>query len=352
MFAHRIEKLQQLLQEKNMQALLVSRDANRFYLSGFELRDSQCNESSGCVLVPAHGAAWLLTDSRYELAARQVWPEEQVRIYGKKRLETVADLARKLGITELGVEAAGLSYQDGRELGREINLLPVTDLIEHMRLFKEDAEITALSRACALNHKVYELLRPLLTVGLTEKEIAWEVEKLFRENGSDGLNFDTIVGIGPNAALPHARPGETRLTDNCSILIDMGGRFDNYCSDQTRSWWIGDRPAGFFTETLALVQEAQSRAIAAVRPGMLARDLYRVAHDFFVKHGVAEHFTHALGHGIGLETHEPPSLNPACEMELRAGMMITVEPGLYYPEWGGIRWEHMILVTEDGAKVL
>ncbi len=352
MFAHRIKKLQQILQEKNMQALLVSRDANRFYLSGFELQDSQCNESSGCLLIPARGAAWLLTDSRYDLAAKQVWPEEQVKIYGKNRLETVAALAKKLGISKLGVEAVGLSYQDGQKLGREIDLQPVVDVVENMRLFKEEAEIEAMSRACALNHKVYELLRPGLAIGMSEKEIAWEVEKLFRENGSSGLNFDTIVGIGPNAALPHARPGETKLTENCSVLIDMGGRFDNYCSDQTRSWWIGDSPAGYFTETLDLVREAQARAIAAVRPGVRAKELYAIAQDCFARHGVAEYFTHALGHGIGLETHEAPSLNPACEMELRVGMVITIEPGLYYPQWGGIRWEHMVLVTEDGARVL
>lgn len=352
MFKNRIQKLQYILQEKNLQALLVSRDANRFYLSGFELQDSQCNESSGCLLIPAKGDSWLLTDSRYDLAARQVWNPDKIKIYSKNRLQTIAELAKKLGITELGVEAAGLSFQDGKTLGQEISLLPTTDMVEGLRLFKDENEIAAMRRACNVNHKVYELIRPMLVPGLTEKEIAWQIEKLFRENGSSGLNFSTIVGIGKNAALPHARPGDERLTKNCSILIDQGGRLDNYCSDQTRSWWIGDKPATYFTETLELVKEAQRLAISAVQPEMLAKDLYAVARNYFAKFGVEQFFTHALGHGIGLETHEPPSLNPACETKLLPGMMITIEPGLYYPEWGGIRWEHTILVTKNGADVL
>jgi Xaa-Pro aminopeptidase len=132
----------------------------------------------------------------------------------------------------------------------------------------------------------------------------------------------------------------------------MGARLNHYCSDQTRSFWVGEGPPSFFRETLELVQAAQQVAIQAVRPGLELQELYHKVKDYFARFGVEAHFTHALGHGIGLETHELPGLGPKSQGELEAGMVITIEPGLYFPEWGGVRWEHMVLVSEDGGHVL
>ena len=175
----------------------------------------------------------------------------------------------------------------------------------------------------------------------------------FRHHGATELAFTSIVGHGPNAALPHYLPSKDALLEAENlVLVDVGCRLEDYCSDQTRTFWVGEKPTERFKKTLEAVQEAQHRAIRAIHPGVLACDVYKAARGHFESLGVAEAFTHGLGHGVGLETHEGPSLNGRNKTPLEPGMIVTVEPGLYFPEWGGIRWEHMVLVTEDGCRVL
>ena len=192
----------------------------------------------------------------------------------------------------------------------------------------------------------------LLQPGMTEAQAAWALERLFRDLGATEMAFAPIVAVDANAALPHAEPGKTPITEECMVLVDMGARLGDYNSDQTRTFWIGHHPAEYFQHALELTQTAQAEAIKAIRPGLSVAEAYKVARDSFARSGAEAHFTHALGHGIGLETHEAPSLSPIAEMILEPGMVITVEPGLYYPEWGGIRWEHTVVVTEDGCRVL
>lgn len=341
-----------MMERNNIQHLLVTSAANRFYLSEFELHDGQCNESSGCLLISCTEKDWLLTDARFTEAAKQCWPQEQTHIYGSPRVAKIGEFLQKQGIKRLWVETQSMCAEMYLELQKYAELEAAPRMVEELRAIKDEAEIVALKHSCALNHKVYDALYPMIKAGVTERNIAWALEKLFRENGATDLSFAPIVGFGPNGALPHATPGETKLQDNMPVLIDMGGRFANYCSDQTRTWWIGDAPTDDFRRTLELVQEAQARAIAKVSPGVSTADLHKTAKEFFIKHGVAEHFTHSLGHGIGLETHEAPGVGPFRPTILKPGMVITVEPGLYYPEWGGVRWEHMVLVTEDGHEIL
>ncbi|NCD25409.1 MAG: aminopeptidase P family protein [Deltaproteobacteria bacterium] len=348
----RIAALKGLMDAAGIPALLVLHPANRFYLSGFELHDGQCNESSGCLLLQASGPDWLLTDARFSEEARRHWPEEHTHIHGAPRLEKIAEFVRSQGIRDLWIEAQAMCADMYLELAKNLDLHPAPRLVEELRTIKDDAELAALRASCALNHRVYDILRPRLGPGLTERDVAWMLEKAFRENGAEGLSFAPIVGFGPNGALPHATPGQTRLVPETPVLIDMGGRLNGYCSDQTRTWWIGDAPSDTFRRTLDLVQEAQRLAIAKVAPGVSTSELHATARDFFTRHGVAEQFTHSLGHGIGLETHEAPGVGPIRPTILKPGMVITVEPGLYYPQWGGVRWEHMVVVTENGHDVL
>jgi Xaa-Pro aminopeptidase len=350
--ANRLQALKKLMQSQDIDALLVTHPANRYYLSGFELHDGQCNESSGCLLILAGADDWLLTDARFREEALRHWPQGQVHVYGSPRVEKIADFVKALGIGELWVETHAMCAQMYLELDGMLNLRRAPRLVEDLRIVKDEGELEKLRASCALNHRVYEALRPRLVPGVTEREVAWMLEREFRDGGAEGLSFAPIVGFGPNGALPHATPAETRLEAQAPVLIDMGGRLEGYCSDQTRTWWIGDRPSDEFRRTLDLVQEAQALAIAKVAPGVSTAELHAAARDFFVRHGVADHFTHSLGHGIGLETHEAPGVGPIRPTTLRPGMVITVEPGLYYPEWGGVRWEHMVVVTEDGHEVL
>jgi Xaa-Pro aminopeptidase len=344
--------LAELLQEMELPALLVSHAANRFYLSGFELHDPQCNESAGWLLVTAAGEAWLMTDPRYKDAALREWPEDRLFIYTAPRLEQIADFMADLGVTGLGVEVRGLCAEAYLHLADRFTVQPVTECVEKLRMIKEEREVKAMRASCALNHTVFEQVREMLAPGMTESEVAWAIEKLYREQGASELSFSTIVGVGPNGALPHAIPGRDRIEENCPVLIDMGCRLQDYCSDQTRTFWVGDAPSPVFLRTRDLVRKAQDLAVSAMGPGMTAKEAYEVARDFFRRQGVDQYFTHGLGHGIGLETHEGPALSPLSSAVLEPGMVVTVEPGLYYPEWGGVRWEYMVLVTESGVEVL
>uniref|UniRef100_I2Q653 Xaa-Pro aminopeptidase n=1 Tax=Desulfovibrio sp. U5L TaxID=596152 RepID=I2Q653_9BACT len=351
-FAARRDRLRQRLSEMGHEALLVTHAANRFYLSGFELHDPQCNESAGCLVIATNGRDALFTDSRYRDAALRLWPQADLCLYGGGRFATIADFLRERGIFHLAFEATSLPFDTHANLSAHIGLTPVRQAVEPLRLIKDAAEIERMRRSAAVNHAVMERLPDVLVPGRTEAEAAWEIEKLFREFGASELAFAPIVAVDANAALPHAIPGRTVITDGCLVLVDVGGRRDDYCSDQTRTVWVGKNPPDRFLTMLDRVKRAQAAALAGLRPGLPFRAAHALARQVFEAEGVAAHFTHSLGHGVGLETHEGPSLNPAAEGVLAPGMVVTVEPGLYYPEWGGARWEHMALITEDGCETL
>lgn len=352
-FAARRDKLRAMLDEKGVDALLVSHAANRYYLSGFELHNPQCNESAGMLLVTKNSGDWLMTDPRYLDMARRLWDEDKIFIYRPPAHEMMGDFISEHTSGAVGFEGAAVSFEFHARLAERVkDLKPLTGLVEKLRYIKEPAEIEAMRRSCALNHKVFAEAQKIAAPGMTELEFAWEIEKLYREQGASELAFSTIAAVGPNGALPHAIPGEDKVTDNCPVLLDKGCRLDDYCSDQTRTFWVGDTPTDEFKRALAQTQEAQAKAIELIAPGEPIAETYHAARKVFEGYGVAEQFTHALGHGIGLETHEGPSLSPKATGDFEPGMIVTVEPGLYYPEWGGIRWEYMILVTEDGHEVL
>jgi Xaa-Pro aminopeptidase len=166
------------------------------------------------------------------------------------------------------------------------------------------------------------------------------------------MAFPCIVGVGGNGALPHVEPGDTRITKNCGVLVDAGCRLKRYCSDQTRSFWVGDNPDPAFSADLELIKEAQQKAIRHIRPGVAVTEIYNAARAFLDSNGAGVLFTHGLGHGVGLQTHEAPSLGATSTAVLQHGMIVTVEPGLYRPGQHGVRWEYMVLVTENGARVL
>lgn len=359
-YAGRRDALRRAMRDRGLDALLVSRDANRFYLSGFELHDTQYNESSGRLVITGDGRDWLATDSRYAEAAARLWEPERVFVY-KDDARDIALLLRRCG-SRIGIEASGVSHAFARALGGAGGLfLQAADgLVERLRSIKGPEEIAALAASFALNHKMLDWLERTLSEGQLapgprEADLAWSIERFFRENGANELAFPVIAAAGGNAALPHAIPGDDRLEAKTPLLIDAGCRLENYCSDQTRTFWIGERsgPAySRFASVYKLVSGAQRAALAVMRPGVTGREAYMAARAVLEKAGEAQAFTHGLGHGVGLETHEAPSLNFRDERPLEAGMVVTVEPGLYYPGWGGVRLEYTVLVEEDGVRVL
>lgn len=351
--ARRREKLRAAVRRRGLDALLVSAAPNRYYLSGFELHDPQFNESAGRLVVCADGRDWLATDARYTDAAAPIWDEDRIFIYKGDGVADLARLLRSCGL-RVGFEADSVSHGFVRALRRAapgLGLEAADGLVEELRVVKDSEEIAALQASFRLNHALLDRARDFLLPGRSEQEISWDIERYFRENGASELAFANIVATGPNAALPHAVPGTDRLGENGLVLLDIGCRVQDYCSDQTRTLWVGDAPTDEFQRALDLVQKAQKAAIAVLRPGLPMRDAYAAARRVFEDAGVEKRFTHGLGHGVGLETHEAPSLNPRRADPLRAGMVVTVEPGLYYPQWGGVRWEHTALITEDGATL-
>ncbi len=348
----RRERLKCVLQDRGIEALLVSHAANRYYLSGFELHDPQCNESTGWLVVSASGEDCLFTDPRYEDAAKRVWDENELYIYNADKFKLVAETLKGKGLSNVAFEPRAMHLFDHDKLAEWLSLRPVDNLVEDLRIIKDADEIRRMEASMDLNHRLFEYIETQLEPRRTEEAISWDIEKFFRENGAEGMAFSSIVGVGPNAALPHAIPGKTVIRDNEMVLIDTGCRFMKYNSDQTRTFWVGNTPSDRFLETMSLVREAQQAAIDIIRPGLVFSEAYRVSRAVFERAGVADLFTHGLGHGVGLETHEPPSLSRMASGELKAGMVVTVEPGLYDPAWGGIRWEYQVLVTKDGCKVM
>jgi len=352
-FANRRDKLKRLLKDRKLPALIVSHAANRYYLSGFELHDSQCNESSGWLLITADGPDFLFTDPRFHDAAKRLWNEDDICcIYSARRLQTIAEFIKGKGYDTVCFEPQAMSLFDYEGLKETLTLQAAKELVEELRVKKDEDEIRRLRSSIDLNHRLFSYIEDRLIPGRTEKEIAWDIEKFFRENGAQELAFSTIVGVGPNAALPHCVPSDEPLRDGELVLIDTGCRLHDYNSDQTRTFWVGDKPSDRFKEVLAMVQGAQKAAIDVLRPGLSLHDGWKAAWDYLDQRGVAEHFTHGLGHGVGLETHEPPRLSKVAQGTLEPGMLVTVEPGLYWGDWGGIRWEHEVLITDNGCQVL
>jgi Xaa-Pro aminopeptidase len=305
-------------------------------------------------LVRSNGEDWLFTDARYLDTARRLWDENRISIYPSLAAapEHINKLCRDLAVGCLGFEDKVMSVAFYERLRPGLRLAAGGGLVEKLRIIKDQDEIKRLEDSATLNHALMDWVPDRLLPGRSEAEVAWDIECFFRERGATENAFAPIVAVGPNAALPHAIPGSTRIIDGCPVLIDVGARLHDYNSDQTRTFWVGDAPLPEFTKTMTLVREAQARAIAGIRPGVLCSEVYALAKDYLDAQGVGEFFTHGLGHGVGLQTHEFPSLGPRSKHILAPGMVVTVEPGLYYPAWGGVRWEYMVLVTEDGCRVL
>lgn len=309
-FLKRRERIRAKVKELNFDAYLVMHPANRFYLSGFELHDPQCNESAGCILLIPDGEDYLLTDPRYYEAAIKLWDKDYVFIYTSNKMEEIKEFLLKNKLKNIGFEPNILSYEFYNSLSKSVNLIPYKGLVESFREVKDEHELNLIKESVEINHKVFSKIPSLKLTEITEEELEWEIEKLFREFGAKELAFKSIVASGKNAALPHYIPGKKGIQKNSCLLIDIGGRYKDYCSDQTRTFWIGDNPPEYFSRTLDMVKRAQKLAIENIRPGMVIKDLYFLVKDFFDEHGIGDKFTHALGHGIGLDTHEAPAIGP------------------------------------------
>lgn len=344
----RLRKLRQLLRKAKVDALLVTSEVNVSYLTGFTGDDSY--------LLVTTDSELLVTDPRYTLQLERECPGLKllVRQPGQKMHPTLIDLIKRLRVDRLGVEGASMPVAVYRELEKglpEVSIEVCEPFVEQLRIIKDRSEVEAIRVAGELARRAFEVVRAGLTPEQTESQVAADLEHQARRFGGQGLSFPAIVAVGPQGALPHYRPGSNRIGDADFTLIDWGVNSGRYMSDLTRMVVTG-RITDRFKKLYSVVLEAQLAAIAAIRPDVNCQEVDAAARKVIDRAGFGDHFQHGTGHGLGMQVHEAPSLGKNLETKLRPGMVVTVEPGVYFAGWGGIRIEDDVLVTKTGAEVL
>lgn len=347
-FATRRDKIRRFFKKEGLDGLMITNPSNVSYLTGFTGEDA-------FLLIRSRGEC-LLTDRRFTTQLEGECPglDLAVRGPGGTMTNLVAAVLGKAKCRRLGIEADSMSVAVRDQISRdvpEVALAPTSGLVEKLREIKDSDEISRIREAVRYAEKGYWALRSLLRQDKTENELAADLEYQMRQFGAEGPGFPTIVAVGARAALPHARPGGIRVSESDFVLVDWGATARGYRSDLTRLLVTG-RISPKLERVYGVVLRAQQAAIKAIRPGALAKDVDYAARHIIAEAGFGSQFGHGLGHGFGLDIHESPRMSAMSQGVLRPGMVITVEPGIYLPGWGGVRIEDDILVTRDGHEVL
>ncbi|MGO9231530.1 MAG: M24 family metallopeptidase [Bryobacteraceae bacterium] len=345
-FLARRRLLDDALAARGAGALLVSAPPNVRYLSGFT--------GDNAMLLALPGKAVLFTDPRYAIqAAQQV--SCRVKICKGPLVDGVAAAVRKQGAVRIGYEPARMTCDVFNALQARLpmkaSLAPVPGLVEELRMIKSPAELALIRRSVALNSRAFELAADRVRPGMTERDLAAEIEYRMRRLGAEKPSFETIVAGGSRSALPHSQPTAAPLRTGQLVVIDMGTFVDGYASDMTRMLFLGT-PGARVKRVYAAVLEAQLAGIETVRAGVAAYQVDAAARRVLRRHGFERAFVHSTGHGLGLEIHEPPRLGKRDKTILRPGMAVTIEPGVYLEGFGGVRIEDTVEVTQSGCKIL
>jgi Xaa-Pro aminopeptidase len=345
-YGQRRQAVGQGLAARKLDAMLVAYSANLRYLSGF-------TGSNGSLLVLPDRAI-LFTDPRYQIQA----PQEvncQVRVAKGPLVASIAALISRLRLRRVGYEPPRMTCDWFDALRRNVpsraSLEPVNGWIEQLRMIKSPGELERIRRSVETNSRAFEQVLKRVRAGITEQDLAAELEYRMRRLGADKPAFETIVAGGKRGALPHAQPTAARLETGGLVVVDMGAVQDGYCSDMTRMLFLGS-PGPKVMRTYRAVLEAQAAATDAVRPGVSTAYVDRQARKVLQGYGLDAAFVHSTGHGLGLEIHEPPRIGKRDKARLEAGMTITIEPGVYLEGFGGIRIEDTVVVTAAGCEIL
>jgi Xaa-Pro aminopeptidase len=351
--AARLGRLRPLLDRAGCDALLVTNLTNVRYLTGF-------TGSAGMLLVRAAGRGddLLLTDGRYltqsaeQLAAAGVTAE----VFIGNVAEQQTALAKAVTGARLGLEAGHATWGQQRSfaslLGGGVELIATDDLVEELRRIKDDGELARIEAAAGIADAALAACLPKLRDLPTEREFGLELDFTMRRLGAADVSFETIVASGPNGAKPHARPSDRRVGEGELVVLDFGALVDGYHSDMTRTVCLGAPATPRLAEIVEVVRASQAAGVAAVRPGSSAREVDDVCRRSIASAGYGDRFIHGTGHGVGLDIHEFPLLNQLATASLDAGFVVTVEPGVYLPDEGGVRIEDSVVVTADGCRRL
>ena len=350
----RIKKLREKLKDNDLDAMIIFSAENRYYLSGFNAEDSQINESSGVLIISIDNLI-ISTDARFETQAAIEAPDFEPVIYKKGLSSEIKSIFKKFQAKKIGFESERVSFSTYntllKEIDSDIELVPSDDLIAEIRIIKTEDEIDVIRKAIGIAEVAFKDTVGALKEGMTEKEIAWILEQNIKNRGGDGLSFTSIIAYGKNSALPHAIPGNNKIKKGGPLLFDWGVKYEGYCSDTSRTLSIGE-PDSHFLKVYNTVFKAQSLAMDKIKDGESSVEVDKAARDYINESGFEGKFGHGLGHGVGLEVHEPPRLSPIKKTIIKEGMIVTVEPGIYLPEWGGVRLENMAVVRKECAEVL
>lgn len=331
-------------------ALIVNSLPNVQYVTGFD-------GSNAAILIEKDGPVTLFTDPRYTIHAGRVFSGKVVTAKNKASLPNSAlKLALKRKHKRIGFERLHTPYADYQTMAETLTLgaelVPSGGDIENQRMVKDALELNAIRKAVATNSAAFDAAIKKVRIGMTETDLAAEIDYQQRRRGASGTAFDTIVAFGEKTALPHAHPGAAKLANDAIILIDAGARQDGYTSDMTRMLFAGTNVSSRLKQLYKAVLESHLAAIGAIREGVPAHKVDQTARTVLKTHGLDQYFVHSTGHGLGLEIHEAPSLRKKDNTRLAAGMVITVEPGAYVEGVGGIRIEDTVLVTKTGFEIL
>jgi Xaa-Pro aminopeptidase len=348
-FADRIARAQAALEPAGVDGLVVTNLVNVRYLTGYD-------GSNGILCVTA-GEARFMTDFRYGERAAPIRAFADVEVAARDLIgELKSSFGTYLpGASRIGFEAGALPYALWQELGGGVpagaELVPTSGLVEALRRVKSEAELAAIAAACEPLEHVYGRLAEDGLVGRTEAEVAWWIERTLREAGF-GISFEGIVAAGEHGARPHHEPGDRRIARGDLVVVDIGAKHDGYCSDCTRTFAAGGLTSERAKEDYAIVLEAQTTALRAIRAGASGHDVDAIARGVIARAGRGERFGHGLGHGVGLEVHEGPTLREPSTDVLEPGNVVSDEPGIYEPGSHGVRIEDLVAVTTDGPRVL
>lgn len=347
-YLKRLQKLRECLAKKNIDIALVSKKANYTYLSGFT------GTEASLLITMDH--AFILTDSRYiEQASFQAPEFEVVKCTGEQMTARLNGLLSKgLFGDALGFEETYITYQKYSEYKNsleKVKLVPLKGVIEDLRTKKDNNEINSIKMAVKIADDAFPHILQFIKPGVREIEIASEIEYFMKKSGASGASFETIVASGKRSSMPHGVATEKKLEQGDAIILDYGAVYKGYCSDITRTVFLG-KPDEELFKIYNIVLKAQMEAARGAFNGLKAKEIDGIAREIIIKEGYGDNFGHGLGHGVGLEIHEQPSLSPFNENNIKNGMVVTVEPGIYLSGLGGVRIEDVVVINDQRPIVL
>ena len=344
----RLTKLRQKMASEALETILITDPANRRYLSGFT--------GTAGMLIVTQDRAMLATDFRYYEQVEKQAPQFELVKIKDRFINLLPDLIGELGIRQLGFESKNVTVDMHKDLANAlpngVDLVATSDIVEELRMVKDEEEMAALRRAIALGDTAYAHITESMQPGMTERQVAWELESFMRTHGAEKVAFDIIVAAGPNGAMPHARTSDRPIQPGEPVVMDLGAVVNGYCSDLTRTVSLGEAD-GRYRKVYEIVLRAQQAALENIRPGMTGQEADAIARAVITEAEYGAAFGHGLGHGVGLMVHEKPSVGRLADKDvLQAGMVFSVEPGIYLPGEFGVRIEDLVVLREDGPEAL